>query len=114
MLCVENSWVGGNDKKYNYRKDLLKNIDYAKKLQKKGYFVSYNLDDLKAIIKESATPKEALSKMTEKLGFHPTVKYDYFSDCSFEIPIDIYLEWYNVEDSPILTRRYLLEEEMQW
>ena len=35
MLCVENSWVGGNDKKYNYRKDLLKNIDYAKKITEK-------------------------------------------------------------------------------
>lgn len=113
-LCVNNSWRGGKNNKIDYKKELHTYIDFAKQLQQKGYFASYDLDVLESIIDESATPKEAVAKMPEKLGFHPTLQYDYFSECNFEIPIDIYSDWYSIEDSPELVREYLIEKEMKY
>ncbi len=112
MLCVKNSWI---DSKYNqkdFRKKLFEYIDYAKSLQQKGYFISYDLELLRTILKESVTPKEAVSKIQEKLGFHPSVEYDCFFESSFEIPIELFSEWYSIEDSPRLVRKYILENEM--
>lgn len=113
-LCVNNSWRGGKNNKIDYKKELHTYIDFAKQLQQKGYFASYDLDVLESIIDESATPKEAVAKIPEKLGFHPTLQYDYFSECNFEIPIDIYSDWYSIEDSPELVREYLIEKEMKY
>ena len=96
------------------QKELHTYIDFVKQLQQKGYFASYDLDVLESIIDESATPKEAVAKIPEKLGFHPTLQYDYFSECNFEIPIDIYSDWYSIEDSPELVREYLIEKEMKY
>ena len=110
-LCVDDCWIDRKNGK-DYRKVLLSYIDFAKKLQQKGYFVSYDLDVLKTIIKNSPTPKIAESKIYKELGFHSTLKYDSFNDYGFQEPLNLYSEWYSIEDSLSGVREFLKDKEM--
>ena len=101
-LCVNGSWYDkGAYKDNNYKQDLLNVIVTLKKWQNKGYFVSYDLDKLADIIKESDTPSEAIQKIQSELGFHPTVESDYFSDSSFYTykNMGIYEKWLEALES---------------
>lgn len=113
QLCVNNTW-NREKGQFNYKKDLLENLDYARKLQQKGYYISYDLDALEEIIIKSFTPQEAVDRMPKELGFHPTLKYDWFNDCSFREPLDLYSEWYNVEDSLDDVKEFLLQKELKY
>ena len=84
-----------------------------KTCQNKGYFASYDLDKLKEIVKNSHTPKVALDAIQKELGFHPTIKYDYFSECSLDNPLDIYVKWINAMESPKVLRE-CFEDELRY
>ena len=57
-------------------------------------------------------PKIAESKIYKELGFHSTLKYDSFNDYAFQEPLDLYSEWYSIEDSLSGVREFLKDKEM--
>ena len=79
-LCKNNNWNGeGMYKNKNYKDELLNAISSVKKWQDDGYFVSYDVDKLASIVKESATPRQACQEIQNELGFHPTIEdHDFF------------------------------------
>ena len=78
-------------------------------LNDKDYMNSL-LGTLKEIVKNSHTPKVALDAIQKELGFHPTIKYDYFSECSLDNPLDIYVKWINAMESPKVLRECFEDE----
>ncbi|MBR1977511.1 hypothetical protein IKA15_04455 [bacterium] len=111
-LAHPNTWVFGEnaDKGKNYKKSILQAIETIKDWTKKGYFVSYDLDKLKHIVEKSPTPKAALDEIQNKLGFHPTINYDYCYTCSLNHPLEIYREWVLGVDNPDGLKQLLLDE----
>ena len=77
-LCVNNSWNGSSNKNKDYRKELLGYLETIKSWKNMGYFVSYDIDTMSDILKNSNTPKDAVKMMEEKFGFHPTIEYKTF------------------------------------
>ena len=104
---MNNSWHDERNVAKSYKKELLGYLDVAKDWKNKGYFVSYDIDVMKNIIKESATPKGAVERMQKELGFHPTLEYNYFNDCTFSIPIEIYSAWHDMSDNLGNLRKYI-------
>lgn len=111
QLCVNNSWYDDKSQK-NYKKELLSYLKVANDWKNKGYFVSYDTKVMAQIINEASTPKEAVEMMKERLGFHPTIEYDYFNSSMFSIPIDIYAEWHKMSDDLAYLREYIQKYEL--
>ncbi len=109
-LCVKNSWFGGRENTKNYKEELLYYLEEIKPWQNMGYFVSYDLDTMIKIIQDSPTPKEAVEKMKEKFGFHPTLEYERFNECMFSIPIELYSTWHDMSDNLSNLRGHIIEE----
>ena len=110
-LCFNNTWY--DDKtKHNYKKELLLYLEVVNEWKNKGYFVSYDTDVMKQIVNEAVTPKEAVEMMKEKLGFHPTIEYDYFFDSMFHIPVDLYEECHKVFDNLGQMKEYIQKYEL--
>lgn len=109
-LSLYGSWeVGKGFNKTNHKPQLLKVIDFCKKWKTKGYFVSYDLDIMEKIIKESATPKEALKRMKKELNLGPTEKSDLFSENMLNNPLDLFEEWLVAVENPVSLKEYVIE-----
>ncbi len=111
-LCVNNTWIGGRNNDRNYKKELLGYLETIKSWEKMGYFVSYDIDAMSDILKNSSTPKIAVKTMEEKLGFHPTIDYKTFPEHMFGIPMDIYSTWHDMSDNLSNLRKYLIKYEI--
>ena len=111
-LCVNNSWNGSSNKNKDYRKELLGYLETIKSWKNMGYFVSYDIDTMSDILKNSNTPKDAVKMMEEKFGFHPTIEYKTFPEHMFGIPMDIYSTWHDMSGNLSNLRKYLLKYEM--
>lgn len=111
-LCINNSWIGGRNNDKDYRTELLGYLETIKSWKDMGYFVSYDIDEMSNILKNSDTPKDAVKMMEEKLGFHPTLEYKWFNDCSFSIPMDIYSTWHDMSENLPNLKKYLMKYEM--
>lgn len=111
-LCVNNSWIGGRNNDRNYKKELLGYLETIKSWEKMGYFVSYDIDAMSDILKNSSTPKIAVKTMEEKMGFHPTLQYKTFPEHMFGIPMDIYSAWHDMSDNLSNLRKYLVKYEI--
>lgn len=110
-LCVNNSWFGVRNKNKDYRKELLGYLETIKSWKDMGYFVSYDIDVMSDILKNSDTPRQAVKMMEEKLGFHPTIEYKSFPEHMFGIPIDIYSTWHDMSDNLSNLKNYFIKYE---
>ena len=106
LLSTLPSWKNGS------KQELLNNIRTIKPWHKRGYFISYDLDTLYKIVRESATPEQALARLKKELGFHPTVhRTEFYTSISLMEKDNIFVKTMRALNFPKEMEKYLKEKD---